>query len=226
MKMIGMQNVLEVPDQPPGPNKIYCLLPTKQNHGLETAWRSAVYRIRKAQDPSYHDISIEPDEHEDLETLCRGFEHLVYECNSLDWMRMWAVVTKIHLIESDAYYSIGTILVVVVEMQMFKEIHQEYDPIVYKSSAIENMAKLLEYGISSKSSDTEIIDTIKYAYRSLYSLQRSIGQPSELDRFLYMTRIANINRANTGFVSTDEFKSYKTALDRMIKMIRTRIDKF
>jgi hypothetical protein len=150
----------------------------------------------------------------------------MYECDDPDWTEIWQVVTKAQILESDAYYSIATICVVVLEMQLYKEVDQGYSTSIYMSAAIENLAELEEYGLvcTSNEAPTQIVKTVKYVYRALYSLQKALGPDVDqaLTQLVGIAQKANVDRGNIGFIHSKAFKSYRKSLCAMIETIQTQ----
>jgi hypothetical protein len=222
--LIGKENLILFadPTKTAGLN-IYCLKPTLSNGGESASLTAAVNRLLKAQDKITSPLGTG-----DVYATCSVFEHLMYDCPQPEWTTIWQIVVEALQLVEDAYHSVATICVVVVEMQMRKEVDQGFSASIYMAAAIENLAELTEYAITEKSSDLEVVNTMKYTYRSLYSLQRALSRGTKekttllttlLSGFLTSTRAANTNRSNAGFTDSQEFHTYRRNLQTMLATI-------
>jgi hypothetical protein len=157
-----------------------------------------------------------------VRTLQGEFEQLIYRAPCLQWSRLWQLLVHIQRHTPDAYHSIGTFCVVVVEMQREQERDQSYSSSIYLASALENLACAQEHGWSSEQMEptaTSLSKTIKYIYRTLYSIHRT-SPGLETRSLVGVAREFNKIRDNVNFHTSLEYKTYTTYLEQIRETIR------
>jgi hypothetical protein len=215
----GTQNIRHLMDYGTGTGMaMYLPIPTVDNGGLETVFRAAVYRLSRSLSPGFVDPDFVPDDGDTLYSLAATFEDFMYrQQEQLDWRRFWKILTQAQIASPDAYFSVATILVVVVEMQMQKESPLGFAREIYLASAIENLAEIQEKGLLSPDpSEEAIVATVKYVYRTLYSLNRNTPKDKDLKKSLQIARVADKGRGMLGYQTSPGFQKYRKALPAIL----------
>ena len=235
VKRVGHENVLEVKARRgKSTTGLYIVVPTAENGGLSVVFDAAVYRLRESQhmDPAPSDRPIAPPKDHDMYKLASEYERLIYSADRVQWKSVWDVATQVQIISPDAYYSVATILVVVVEMQMFPRTKYDFPDMIYRASAIENTAELFEYGLlplgkARARDDGKIAATVKYVYRVFYSIGRCVTflprDTRKIRRYLEVARVAEVSRGDATFLASGAFQKYKKDLPTMLRFIHQHI---
>lgn len=237
VKRLGHENVLEVKARRgKSTTGLYIVVPTAENGGLSVVFDAAVYRLRESQhmDPAPSDRPIAPPRDHDMYKLASEYERLIYSSDRVQWKSVWDVATQVQIISPDAYYSVATILVVVVEMQMFPRTKYDFPDMIYRASAIENTAELVEWGLlplaigkARAPDDGTIAATVKYVYRVFYSMGRCVTflprDTRKIRTYLEVARVAEVSRGDATFLASGAFQKYKTRLPTMLRFIHRHI---
>jgi hypothetical protein len=245
VELIGPGSLLCLSTPPPDKStpvvSLYIPYPTQSNGGEEVSRNSAICRLRKAQesthlgtfhqDPSKDVVLQTPESTNLLFALALRFEEIVYTSEQVNWVELWDLLSRIQLMTPDAYHSMGAFCVVVVEMQRWKEKRHFDCSSLYLDSAMENIACLLEHHFYLDGPLPEyliLLQTIKYVYRAVYSLQQITNQKPEtrvlhgktLDWCVPLVRSANQSRGSTGFQTSTVYEEYVGALPAIRELLR------
>jgi len=242
--ILGLANLLHLSPLVDGRDvttlPLYIPYPRQENGGVEKSRQSAMIRLRQAQKrapPITKQDGPKPAQ-ESIDLLFKSalqFEEIVYKSTAIQWGNLWDRLARIQSMSPDAYHSMGAFCVVVVEMQRFKEAYNFECTSLYLDSAMENIACLLEHSFHLNVSPPEeysvLLQTIKYVYRAVYSLDKICKQTpkiqkvygAKLDLYLQIVRSANRDRGTTSFRTSDVYTEYVRILPFIQELLLTVI---